>query len=143
MTFRTLSDRYATSPQISPADLAAIRAAGYATVICNRPDGENPPELRAAAMRRATEAAGLVFVENPVMPGAMTEANVETQRTAIARSEGPVFAYCASGNRSSIVWALAQAGSAPTADLIASAARWGYNLEPYRAQIDALAAARA
>ena len=51
------------------------------------------------------------------------------------QADGPVFAYCASGNRSSVVWALTQAGKVPADDLIATAARWGYNLEPIRPQL--------
>jgi len=58
----------------------------------------------------------------------------------LAAAQTPVFAYCASGNRSSVVWALAQAGRLSTDDLIAIPARYGYNLEPLRAQLDALAA---
>lgn len=142
MTFRTLSPDYATSPQITPEDVAAIKAAGYTRVICNRPDGENPPGLQAADIGKAVTAAGMDFVVNPVIGGALTMQNVEAQRDAIETATGPVFAYCASGNRSSIVWALANAGRRPTDELIAAAAGWGYNLEPYRAQIDALAAQR-
>lgn len=137
MTFRTLSPTYATSPQISPSDVPAIRDGGYRMVICNRPDGENPPDLSAEALRRAVEAAGMVFVNNPVIGGALTEANVTAQRAAIEAAAGPVFAYCASGNRSSIVWALATAGERPTEETVAAAAAWGYNLEPYRARIAA------
>ncbi|MFN0114644.1 MAG: TIGR01244 family sulfur transferase [Paracoccaceae bacterium] len=137
MTFRMLTPGYATSPQIAPADVPAIREGGFTTVICNRPDGENPPELSAAALRGAVEAAGMTFVDNPVTGGALTEANVAAQGAAIAAAPGPVFAYCASGNRSSIVWALSQAGRQPTDALIAAAAAWGYNLEPYRERIEA------
>jgi uncharacterized protein (TIGR01244 family) len=138
MAFRTLTPTYTTSPQIDVADIPQIRDAGYRTVICNRPDAENPPELSAARMRAAVEAAGMVFVDNPIIGGALNEANVRAQRAAIDAAEGPVFAYCASGNRSSIVWALATAAERPTGDTVAAAARWGYNLEPYRAQIAAL-----
>jgi uncharacterized protein (TIGR01244 family) len=67
----------------------------------------------------------------------MTAENVAAQARAMAAAGGPVFAYCASGNRSSIVWALANAGRMPTDDLIAIPARFGYQLEPLRAQIDA------
>ena len=59
-----------------------------------------------------------------------------------AAAAGPVLAYCASGNRSSIVWAMSQAGLRPTDELVALAARQGYNLEPFRPQIDKLAGAR-
>ena len=140
MDLRSLTDRYAVSPQIAPQDFAALRAAGYTTVIDNRPDGEIPPPLHAAEMRRAAEAAGLAFVANPVVGGALTMANVTAQRDAIAGAGGPVLAYCASGNRSSVVWALAMAGRMPTDDLIALPARFGYDLEHLRGQIDTLGA---
>lgn len=141
MDIRPLSDRYAVSPQITPEDLPAIRAAGYVTVIDNRPDGEIPAELHTEAMRAAVEAAGLAFVANPVIGGAMTMDNVTAQAAAIAASAGPVFAYCASGNRSSQVWALANAGLMPTDELISIPGRYGYQLEGLRATIDSLATA--
>jgi len=143
MDIRPLTPAYAVSPQIELADLAAVKAAGYVTVIDNRPDGEIPPHLHTAEMRAAAEALGLAFVANPVIGGALTMANVEAQAQAMADSAGPVFAYCASGNRCSIVWALTQAGRRPADELIGVPARFGYNLEHLRPQIEALAAARA
>jgi len=139
MDIRHLTESYAVSPQITPEDVVALRAAGFTTLICNRPDAEIPAELQAGAVRAAAIAAGLVFVENPVTGGAISDANAADQGAAIAAAKGAVLAYCASGNRSSIVWALSQAGRVATDDLIATAARWGYNLEPYRARIDAAA----
>ncbi|MBS0563441.1 MAG: TIGR01244 family phosphatase [Proteobacteria bacterium] len=131
MDIRRLTDSYAVSPQITPEDVAALKEAGFVRVICNRPDGEVPPALQAAAIRRAVEAAGMEFVENPVTPGQFTPDLVARQAQAM-QGAGPVFAYCASGNRSSVAWALTQAGRRPADDLIAAAARFGYNLEPYR-----------
>ncbi|TQM92324.1 MAG: TIGR01244 family phosphatase [Roseinatronobacter sp.] len=141
MDIRPLSDDYAVSPQIAPTDVAAIAEAGYTTVVCNRPDGEIPTELHANAIRAAAEAAGLKFVLNPVVGGAISIDNVTVQADAMMNSTGPVLAYCASGNRSSIVWALALAGKRPTDDLIAIPARHGYGLEPFRATINQLAQA--
>lgn len=142
MDIRPLTPAYAVSPQITPEDLAAVKAAGYGTIINNRPDAEIPPHLHASPMRTAAEALGLVFIDNPVIGGGLTPANVAAQASAIegAASTGPVLAYCASGNRSSVVWALASAGQRPTDELIALPARFGYQLEGYRSQIDALAA---
>lgn len=139
MDIRPLTPDYAVSPQIEPGHLAAIKAAGYTTIIDNRPDGEIPPHLHTDAIRAAAQAAGLAFVANPVIGGALTMQNVEAQAAAIAESAGPVLAYCASGNRSSVVWALANAGQMPTDDLIALPARHGYALEGMRPQIEALA----
>lgn len=144
MDIRRLTETYAVSPQITPEDVADLRAAGFTTVISNRPDAEVPPELNAAAMRAAVEAAGMRFVHNPVVGASLGTAQVEAQGRAIAESEGPVFAFCASGNRSSIVWALSQAGTRPTDELIAAAERFGYsNVAAFRDQIDALASRRA
>lgn len=139
MDIRAITPDYAVSPQIEPGDLPAIKAAGYVTVIDNRPDGEIPPHLHTDTMRQAAEALGLTFVVNPVIGGALTMDNVTAQGAAIAASPGPVFAYCASGNRSSIVWALSQAGKRPVDDLVGLPARFGYQLDHLRPQIEALA----
>lgn len=140
MDIRPLHDRYAVTPQITPEDIAEIAAAGFDTVICNRPDRENPEHLHAASLRPLVEAAGMTFVENPVTGGALTMENVERQRAVIDdESRGKVLAYCASGNRSATVWALALAGRQPTDALIAAPARHGYQLEPIRALIERLA----
>lgn len=139
MDIRALTPSYAVSPQIDLADLPAIKAAGFTTVIDNRPDGEIPPHLHTAEMRAAAEALGLTFVANPVIGGALTMDNVTAQRAAIEAATGPVFAYCASGNRSSVVWALAHAGKLPTDDLINIPARFGYQLDHLRPTLDQLA----
>lgn len=142
MDIRPITPDYAVSPQIRPDDLPAIRAAGYTTVIDNRPDGEIPPELHTPVMQAAARALGLSFVVNPVIPGMPTPDNVATQRAAIEAATGPVLAYCASGNRCSVVWALAEAGRRPVDELIGLPARFGYQLEHLRPQIAALTAAR-
>jgi uncharacterized protein (TIGR01244 family) len=139
MDIRALTENYAVSPQIDLSDIGAIKDAGFVMIIDNRPDSEIPAHLHTSSMRDLAQAAGLTFVANPIIGGAMTMQNVEAQRAAMAAANGPVFAYCASGNRCSMVWALAQAGTQPTDTLIAVPARFGYNLEALRGQIDMLA----
>jgi uncharacterized protein (TIGR01244 family) len=139
MDIRALTPAYAVSSQIDPTDLATIKAAGFTTVIDNRPDGEIPDALQTERLRMAAEAMGLVFVANPVTPGMFTDAVIDTQKRAVAASTGPVFAYCASGIRSSCVWALMNAGSRPVEELIGTPARFGYNLAPLLPMIEARA----
>ena len=139
MDIRRLTDRYAVSPQIGLADLPAIRDAGFSTVIDNRPDSEISGDIQTAKMRAAAEGLGLVFVANPIIGGALSQDNVTAQRAAMDASQGPVFAYCASGNRCAVVWALANAGEMPADDLISIPSRYGYKLEHLRGQINALA----
>lgn len=139
MDIRPIAEGYAVSPQIAPEDIPEIAAQGFTTVICNRPDAENPVELQAGAIRAAAEAAGLRFVENPMAGGGLTMAHIDAQRAAIDEADGPVLAYCASGNRSTILWALANAGRRPTAELLQAGARYGYQVPQFRDLIERLA----
>lgn len=139
LDIRPLSPSYAVSPQIDPADMPAIKVAGYGTVIDNRPDSEIPASHQTEVMRRAAEAAGLRFVANPVIGGHLTMENIEAQAKAMDAAEGPVLAYCASGNRSSIVWALAQAGRMDADAILAATEAAGYDQGHLRPQLAALA----
>lgn len=137
MDIRELVPGYAVAPQIDASDMATLAAAGFGTVICNRPDAENPVERASEAMRAAAEAAGLTFVFNPVLPGQITAENIARQGQALDGAAKPVLAYCASGNRSSVVWALSQAGRTDADTLIDAAAKWGYQLAALRPQLEA------
>lgn len=139
MDIRTLTPDYAVSPQINPEDIAAIAAAGFTTVICNRPDGEVPPDLGAAALRRATEAAGLRFVENPMLPGTLDPETLRRQADALDSATGPVLAYCASGNRSAILWSLVRAADLGADGVLAATAAAGYDHRGFRAAFEAAA----
>lgn len=138
---RPLTDRYAVSPQIEPADLQALAEAGFTRIICNRPDAEVPVPLQAAAISDAAKAAGLEFVEIPLTHQTMTRDNMIAQAEAIDGADGKVLAYCASGNRSSIIWALGRAGADPVEDILAAAQRAGYDLSGLRPTLAALAQA--
>lgn len=139
MDIRTLSPTYAVSPQINPEDCAAIAAAGFGTIICNRPNAEIPPTHHDHVVKAAAEAAGLTFVVLPVTHQTMTPDLVDEQCAVLDQSNAPVLAYCASGTRSSIVWAMGQAKSMTADDIIAAAANAGYDLGGMRPQLDMLA----
>ena len=139
MDIRTITDSYSVSPQITPEDLAAIKAAGYVAVINNRPDSEIPPEWQTDAMKIAVEGAGLTYVVNPVTHAGLNMDMVALQMATIDSAGGPVLAYCASGTRSSIVWSLGMAGKMPTEAIINATARAGYDLSGLAARIDGLA----
>lgn len=139
MDIRQISDGFAVAPQIEPTDMVAIAAAGFVMVINNRPDAEVPPSHQSTAMQAAAEAAGLTYVANPVQNGGLTMDMVTAQGDAAATATGPVLAWCRSGTRSSMVWALSQAGKIPTPDIVAQLASAGYQIPGLEQQIDALA----
>ncbi|WP_300579419.1 TIGR01244 family sulfur transferase [Phenylobacterium sp.] len=127
--FRQVTDQFSTSPQISEADVAAAAAQGFVLIINNRPDGEDPAQPSGAAIEAAARAAGLDYVAIPVRGGPTSE-QVAAVREAIDQAEGPVLAYCRSGTRSIVTWAIgqAQAGALEPDTLIALGAQAGYDL---------------
>ena len=143
MDIRQITDRYFVAPQIDPADLPDIAAAGIKTVICNRPDAEVPPAFQADAMEVAARAAGLEFFRRPLTHQTMTPDVVGAHMELAEGSDGPVLAYCASGTRSTVVWCLGQAGQMDCDDILRTAREGGYDLDALRPTIEAIAAHKA
>lgn len=136
MDIRQITPRYFVSPQIDPSDMDALRSAGITRILCNRPDGEVPPSHQAAAIRAAAEAAGLSFAEQPLTHQTMVPDVIATNRSLGADTDEVVLAYCASGTRSTIAWALGQAGTLPADEIIAAAQSGGYDLSNIRPALD-------
>ena len=137
MDIRQLTPRYFVAPQISPQDIPDIVAAGITRVICNRPDIEVPPSHQAAALEAASQAAGLEFVVLPLTHQTMTPDVIAQNRALAEECEGAVLAYCASGTRSTIAWALAAAKDMSVDEIIVSAGKAGYDLTNLRPTLEA------
>ncbi|MDQ6435019.1 TIGR01244 family sulfur transferase [Mesorhizobium sp. LHD-90] len=108
MDIRQVTDDYAVSGQIATDDIQAIKDAGYRSIICNRPDDEQPGQPSAADIATAAEAADLVFRHIPFVSGQMTEDDVQKMVEALDEIPGPVFAYCRSGARSTNIYMAAK-----------------------------------
>lgn len=141
--FRRLSDRVLVSPQISPGDVDEASRMGVTLVINNRPEGESADQTSGAEIEAAARAAGMDYVAIPVTHAGFSENQVRAMAGALGQAQGPVLAYCRSGTRSTLLWALAEAsGGADPADLAGAAADAGYDLAPIQALLDMLAAKR-
>ena len=140
LDLRRVTDDFAVAPQIGPEDFAALRKQGFGLVINNRPDGEEPGQPSSVQMQAAAELAGLNYRAIPVA-GGFAQAQVQTMAKALSSAEGPVLAFCRSGTRSTLLWALAQASNGGDPDEIAAAAaRAGYDIAPVRGAVEQLAA---
>jgi uncharacterized protein (TIGR01244 family) len=141
--FKPLETGFAVAPQISTADVAAAAAAGYRHIVNNRPEAEEPGQPTGDAIRAAAEAAGLGYTAIPVRPGGFAPDQVEALAGLIEAGGGPFLAFCRSGTRSAMLWALARAarGAEPQA-LMAGAAAQGYDLGPLRLLLVELASTR-
>ena len=140
LTLRPLNDRFAVAPQIDPADIPAIKAAGYVAIVNNRPDDEESGQPTGDALRAAAAAAGLAYTAIPVTQAGFSHPQLDAMAQVLAAADGPVLAYCRSGTRSCNLWALAAAktGRAPHL-LVAQAESAGYDLAGIRPMLDALA----
>ena len=127
--FRRVTDDFWVSPQISLEDVAAARAQGFTRVINNRPDGESPDQPASSRIEAAARAAGLDYLFAPVS-GRPTAETIEAVRSATRGSSGKTLAYCRSGTRSIVTWALGQAGERDREELIRLGADAGYDLRP-------------
>lgn len=98
MDIRQITEDYFVAPQIAVGDVAAIREAGFRSVISNRPDTEDGA-VPHGEVEAAVRAAGLEFRYIPVVGGALTQENVDEQARALDELPKPVLAYCRSGAR--------------------------------------------
>lgn len=128
MELKRINEHVSVSPQISPEDVTAIKAAGFAAIINNRPDGEAPDQPGSAQIEAAARAVGLDYHYIPLGRDGVTPEMVAQTKSVLEGSAGPVFCYCRSGTRSTTLWALSQAGERPAAEIIAAAANAGYDM---------------
>ena len=127
---RKLDDKTSVSGQIQPADVAGLKASGFTMIISNRPDGEEAGQPTAAEVQDAAEAEGLEFRHVPIIRG-IGPADVEAMQEALDAAPGKLLAYCRSGNRSALTWAVARRGQGASIDEIQRAVTGaGYDLSP-------------
>jgi len=101
----TLSPRVSVAPQLGPEDMASVAAAGFKSVIINRPDFEGGAEQPASAdVMAAASAAGLRCVYQPVVSGAMTADDAVRFAELIDTLPAPVLAYCRTGTRCTVLY---------------------------------------
>ncbi len=140
---RTVNESISVAPQIAVGDVADIAAAGFKTIVNNRPDEEEPGQPSGAEIQAAAEAAGLAYVAIPVTHAGFSHPQLDAMTEALVAAKGPVLAYCRSGTRSCNLWALAAAKAGRNPNLLAAQAEdAGYDLSNIRPMLDALAGPR-
>jgi len=103
--FTALSPDVSVAPQLGPQDMARVAAAGFRSVIINRPDFEAGPDQPASAdVMAAASAAGLRCVYQPVVSGAMTADDVARFAELLNTLPAPVLAYCRTGTRCTVLY---------------------------------------
>ena len=128
---RQLDDKTLVDGQIAPGDVAALQAQGVTLIVNNRPDGEDVGQPTSDEIEAAATAVGVAYRHVPIARG-MGPSDIEAMRDAIhAAADGKMFAFCRSGNRSTLAWAVAKSEDGVSrADLERCAEAAGFTLGP-------------
>lgn len=111
MKYQSIAPDFSVSGQIALSDIPAIKDAGFKTIICNRPDGEEAGQPAADTIGEAVRDAGMTFIAIPVAAGMPPSSDVVIETQEVLNTlPGPYFAYCRTGNRSAQAWTLATQG---------------------------------
>ena len=137
---RQVTPGFSVAGQLSREDIARAAAAGFRTLVNNRPDREARDQLSDAEARAAASKAGLAYhffpFAGPPPPGVVAET-----ADLLEQAQAPVLAYCRTGTRSITAWAMAQAltGAQRPEAIIDLANGAGYDLSGAREALDRLA----
>ena len=129
--FRPLSADYSVAPQISIEDVAEAKAAGFAMLVNNRPDGEEPSAPQGDEIAHAAAAEGIAYAAIPIGHSGFSHAQIDALDKLLGDATGPILAYCRSGTRCANLWALASAGRLPADEIVARGAAAGYDLSAH------------
>ena len=132
MDIKRISPFLSVSPQIAVADLRKIAALGFKTVINNRPDGEAGGQPLNADLADEAKKNGLVYIFQPVSSKQVTDGDAVNFATELDRVRGPVLAFCRTGTRCTILWALNEAHHMDANDLMRFARSIGIKLKGER-----------
>lgn len=139
--YRPLNDKFAVSPQITVSDVQKIKDAGFTRIINHRPDGEAPEQPIAADIQAEAERLGIKFVDLPYTSGQVTPSVLAGLTTELANSDEPTLAYCRSGGRAVVAWAMSQVSTNQLNpdQVIAVANTAGYPLQSLKPTLEKLA----
>lgn len=104
MDIRPINDEYSVSGQIAIEDLDAIKAAGFKSIVCHRPDHEAPDQPDFALIAARARELGMQITHIPVGPMGVTAEAVAAMVDALDEFERPMLGYCRSGARSTNIY---------------------------------------
>ncbi len=135
MDIRKVTPTLSVCGQLQPDDVGAAAAQGFRTIIINRPDGESgdQPSHMALAEEAARHGVETRFV--PVVASSISESDVAAFAEALNEAPSPALAFCRSGQRSTMLWALTQAGQMPGEQIVETAADAGYDISGMRRRL--------
>ena len=135
---KQLTDKLFVAGQISEDDLKQIAEAGIKTIINNRPDGEMLMQPKTADLADKAKSLGLDYYDIPVAGGRVLPGQKEEFAKVLDDSEGKVLAFCRTGTRSTMLWAMSQVHDLSTEEIVGTALNAGYDFRAQAPMLDAI-----
>lgn len=135
MQIKRLTPDLAAGPQITESEIGTIAALGFRSIVANRPDGETEDQPPFESLQAAAEDRGLEARYIPVVASKIAGSDVERFREALLELPKPIFAFCRTGTRAALLWALANNDVLTADERMRTAAAHGFDLTAFRDRI--------
>ncbi len=106
LRYRSIDPNFAVAGQVQPNQIAALAEAGFKTIVCARPDDEEPGQPSFATIAMAAEKLGLKAVHIPISSG-ISEGALIRMGQALNELPMPMYGYCRSGARAGSLYGAA------------------------------------
>lgn len=138
--FLQLDENLLVAGQMDVYDIVKASETGIKMIICNRPDGESDGQVPSVDMEALLKTYNIDFRYIPITPGEIRRENVIATKKAFDEATGPILAYCRSGMRSTVMWAMVQAALDRMSNLqiIKKSSELGYDLNPIMGALTAV-----
>src|SRR3546814_14790840 len=103
-----------------------MRISDWSSDVCS---SDLPDQPEGNEIEEAARAAGMAYAAIPVTHAGFSAWQLDAMEKALEDAEGKILAFCRSGTRSTLLWALTRARAGDNCDkLSATAAKAGYDL---------------
>ena len=122
---KEVTKNYFVSPQILASDVGLLKEQGFETIVCNRPDNEEPNQPDFESINK--ECSRLGFYNYPLSPGDLNiERVLETK--GLLEEGNKILAYCRTGTRCITLWACAEVANKEVKEILKISENAGYDL---------------
>lgn len=140
MNIQKLDEDLFVAPQIKVQDIAVLKALGISSIIVARPERETSDQPPIEQIKKAADAMGIDVDQIPILPNQITDEQTAAFSKHLNKQEGSILAYCRSGKRACILWALHSASRGRSVDDILDATQSvGHELSALRPRLESLA----
>lgn len=135
MELRRLSGSFYVADQLEAPDFEELASRGVKFVINNRPDGEANDQPSNYSLAEAAARAGLSYRYVPVLSKNVSQLERDAFIDVLCDMAGPVCAFCRTGTRASICWALSELGTQSTYAIVDAIVGAGFPSEDVELQL--------